>query len=128
MPRRPTFDESVDARLHPFRERAGRLTDHDDRQGWVYVRPWVIADRLGGTLWWQRWGPQYEVSAGYVLMDGDTVADDWVDRRADVAAEVRHWESGSFVWLGRKFKVSWVNDEESRRVRDEVFGLGEPEH
>lgn len=128
MPWRPTFDESVDSRLDPFQERAGRPTDHEDRQGWVFVRPWVIADRTGVTCGEQRWGPQYEVSAGYVLIDAETVPVHWGDRRADVAAEVRDWESGSFVWLGRRFQVSWVGAEESRRIRDEVFQLGAPEH
>lgn len=127
VPWRPTFDDSVDSRLDPFRERAGRLTDARGAQGWVFVRPWIIADRVGGRLWWQRWGTQYEASAGYVLMDGETVPGDWVERRADVAAEVRDWESGRFAWLGRELKVTWVDDEESRRVRDQVFELGPPE-
>lgn len=130
MPWRPTFDDSLDSRLDPFRERAGRLTDHEGRQGWVYVRPWVIANRAGGHLWWRRWGPQYEVSAGYVLMDDDGVPfdGDWVDQRADVAAQVHDWAAGRFVWIGHDFKVSWVDAEESRRIRDEVFELGDPEH
>jgi hypothetical protein len=53
---------------------------------------------------------------------------DWVDRHADVAAELREWAAGRFVWIGRDFKVSWVDAEESRRIRDEVFELGNPEH
>jgi hypothetical protein len=128
MPWRPTFDESVDSRLDPFRERAGRLTDDDGGQGWVYVRPWVIANRAGGHLWWQRWGPQFEVSAGYVLMDGDGFPSDWVDQREVDAAEVRDWAAGRFVWIGRDFRVSWVDAEESRRIRDEVLSLGPPEN
>ena len=49
MPWRPTFDDSLDSRLDPFRERAGRLTDDEGGQGWVYVTPWVIANRAGVT-------------------------------------------------------------------------------
>jgi len=130
MPWRPTFDDSDDPQLDPFRERAGRLTDDEGMQGWVYVRPWVIADRVGGHLWWQRWGPQYEVSAGYVRMDGDGDPSDgdWVSRRADVAEEVRDWAAGRFIWNARNFKVSWVDAEESRHIRDEVFELGDPQH
>lgn len=95
----------------------------------MYVRPWVIANRIAGHLWWQRWGPQYEVSAGYVLMDGDDVdaTDDWVDRPENVAAAVDDWEADRFVCVGREFQVSWVDADESRRIRDEVFQLGEPE-
>lgn len=53
---------------------------------------------------------------------------DWVDQREVVAAEVRDWAAGRFVWIGRDFRVSWVDAEESRRIRDEVFSLGPPEH
>lgn len=49
-------------------------------------------------------------------------------RTHNIAAEVRDWAAGRVVWVGREFKVSWVDAEESRRIRDEVFELGDPEH
>jgi hypothetical protein len=30
-----------------------------------------------------------------------------------------------FAWIGRDFKASWVDTDESRRIRHEVFHLGQ---
>lgn len=43
---------------------------------------------MSGHLWWQRWSPQDEVSAGFVLMDDNDMLDDWFDHPEDVANEV----------------------------------------
>lgn len=127
MPWRPSFDGSRDPQLDAFRERAGRLTDDEGSRGWVFVRPWVTARKVGGYLWWQRWSPQSEVSAGYVVMDDDDMPDDWVDQPEDVARELANWSTDRFRWRGVEYFVSWVTADESRRVRDDVFQLGEPE-
>lgn len=126
MPWRPVFDDSRDPQLDPFRERAGRLTDPSGKQGWVFVRPWVEAQIEGGHLWWRRWSPQREVSAGFVALDDGEVLDDWVDQPEAVAGEVRSWAAGRFPWRGVEYAVSWADADESRRVRDEVFELGAP--
>lgn len=125
VPWRPVFDDSRDIQLDPFRERAGRLIDPSGSRGWVFVRPWVEAQREGGHLWWRRWSPQREVSAGFVMLDGGDMLDDWVDQPEEVAREVRSWSEGRFTWRGVEYAVSWADADESRRVRDEVFQLGE---
>jgi hypothetical protein len=61
-----------------------------------------------------------------MLDDGD-VLDDWVDHAEDVASEVAKWSAGRFTWRGVEYSVSWATTDESRRVRDEVLQLGEPE-
>ncbi len=87
----------------------------------------MIASQVGGHLWWRRWAPQCEVSAGFVLWEEDDTPDDWVDQPKDVAAEVALWSTGRFKWRGIEYSVSWTDDDESRRVRDDVLGLGAPD-
>lgn len=60
-------------------------------------------------------------------MDGDDMLDDWVDQRQHVAREVADWSAGRFLWRGVEYSVAWAAAEESRRVRDEVLHLGEPD-
>lgn len=81
---------------------------------------------MSGHLWWQRWSPQDEVSAGFVLMDDNDKLDDWVDHPEDVANEAASWSAGRFTWRGVEYSVSWATKDESCRVRDEIFELGEP--
>lgn len=106
-------------------ERAGSSTHRALGVGSSYAL-WVEAQREGGHLWWRRWSPQREVSAGFVMLDDGDMLDDSVDQPEDVAGEVRSWSEGRFTWRGVEYAVSWAGADESRRVRDEVFQLGEP--
>ena len=81
----------------------------------------------GGHLWWRLWSPQREVSAGFVMLDDGDILDNWVDQPEEVPGEVRSWSDGRFTWRGLEYSVSWADADESRRVRDEVFQLGEPD-
>lgn len=120
--RPPDWAAAPDHRFDPYRERAGRLSDG---AGFVFVRLSPAAAQVGGALWWRRWSAPFEqVEEYYSLSDGrytDTVTD-----AGDLDDEVRDWASGTLSVAGETYGVEWLGDEESQRVRDEVFRLAPP--
>jgi hypothetical protein len=120
--RPPREDADPDHRFDAYRERAGRLFTDGREAGFVFVRLTSGAAQLGGALWWRRWSAPFEVVQEYYsLSDGrftDTVTD-----ADDLADEVLDWRAGRLSVGDEPYRVEWLGDEESRLVRDEVFGL-----
>ena len=123
MPWSPDDSESPgDPRLDPFRERAGVLLDHQgEKVADLFLRAEQSWSRVSGHLWWSRWtGPQ-EVVHAHLLRDGAVtdrlISGDELDRGVD------DWTGGDFAHGGTRHRVVWLDDEESERVRQQVFGL-----
>ncbi|WP_448638248.1 hypothetical protein [Geodermatophilus sp. URMC 63] len=120
MPNNPNPPHPLDR----YAFRAGELRSPDGTDtGHVLVLPMVFWERIGGHLWWRRWGKP------------ETTADVWVS-----AAAVEHpyhlgwfmdelldemlslWDAGLVV-VGRDllYEVRWLGDHDSRTIAREVF-------
>jgi hypothetical protein len=112
-------------RLDRYALRAGELRRPDGTHGGhVLVLPEVHWQRLGGRLWWRRWGEPTTTADVWVSADevdpsyrlgwfwGDLL-DEMLDR----------WDAGR-VLIGpdTEYEVSWLDDEASAVVAREVFG------
>ncbi|MEU6264291.1 hypothetical protein [Saccharopolyspora shandongensis] len=86
----------------------------------VRLSRWVA--QIGGALWWRRWSEPFEKVEEYYLLTGDRFADTVTDAD-DLGDEVLDWASGRLCLAGETYRVEWLDDDESTRVRDEVFGL-----
>lgn len=125
MPWSPPQDEeyAADPRLDRFRERAGVLVDGSGEEvGGIFltVEPhWV---RASGHLWWSRWGAPQEVVHGYlILREGSFI--DWISTGETLEQELADWEADVFRHAGRQYAVVWQGEEESARLRRDVFRL-----
>ncbi|MCA1781793.1 MAG: hypothetical protein ABR500_05385 [Dermatophilaceae bacterium] len=125
MPWAPGDDadsETRNARLDPFRERAGVLLGGGEDSGAdVFLRAETHWSRVSGHLWWSRWSGPHEAVHGYVR-DVDGRFTDWLSSGGELEIDLDYWLSGSFRYAGRTYRVQWQDDAESFRVRDEVFG------
>ncbi len=81
--------------------------------------------QVGGALWWRRWSEPSEQVEEYYDLPGFGFTDR-VTEAADLADEVLEWGEGRLSAGEDTYHVEWLDDDESRRVRDEVFGLGDP--
>lgn len=118
---KPPPGEACDARLDPFRDRAGLvLEDGGVEYARVYLEAETYFEQVKGHLWWRTWSAPCEVIHGYMLL-ADGQFTDWVSRRAELEQDIDDWLSGCFQYVGVKYHVVWLSTEESRRVRDEIF-------
>ncbi|GAA1121692.1 hypothetical protein [Citricoccus alkalitolerans] len=110
--------------LGPYRRRAGRITAPDGSTGLIYINVSVICTRLGGHLWWRRWSAPQEFVMLFVDCPDGLFDDAWLDGE-DLMSEIDTWQRGEFhghpyrddepTW----YRLEWLNDEESARVRAE---------
>ncbi|WP_146040875.1 hypothetical protein [Ornithinimicrobium sufpigmenti] len=89
----------------------------------LYLEAETYFEQVRGHLWWRAWSAPYEVIHGYMLLVGGQFTD-WVSDRAELEKDSADWLSGCFEYVGVKYHVVWLSTEESRRVRDEIFGDG----
>ncbi|NLG22915.1 MAG: hypothetical protein GX555_15965 [Actinomycetales bacterium] len=124
MPWSPPGDvEASNPVLDPFRERAGVLNGEGAEDGaYVLLDTETHWSRTGGHWWWSRWSSPREVVHAR-LRRGDGQIDDWIVSGEDLDAQVASWRDGLFRHDGATYRVEWQDDEESERVRAEVFGL-----
>lgn len=108
----------LDPRLDGFRERAGRLLRGDGTVvATVYLQPQVWWTGHG-WLWWKRWSDPTETVDAYVVdAHGELMADyfiwgEWLDE------EVKLWSAGTFGYKDELLRVVWLDDEESRVIRE----------
>lgn len=126
MPWKPPPGDAGDARLDPFRDRAGLvLEDGGVEFARLYLEAETYFEQVKGHLWWRTWSEPYEVLHGYMLL-ADGQFTDWVADRAELEKDIADWLSGSFQYVGVKYHVVWLSMEESRRVRDEILGDDPP--
>jgi len=50
--------------------------------------------------------------------------DDFLDQAGEVDQDVQDWSRGRFRLRGTELAVTWLDEPESRHVRDDTFGLG----
>ncbi|SOC58219.1 hypothetical protein [Ornithinimicrobium cerasi] len=114
-----------DARLDPFRDRAGVLLTTDAVEvGRVFVAAETWWTREAGHLWWSRWSAPTEIVHGHlVLADGagPATVTDWLSTGEELTEDLREWASGSFSYAGTAYRVVWLDEEESARVREVIL-------
>jgi hypothetical protein len=93
-----------------------------DHYGYVYIRTETYIRRRGGHLWWRAWDTGREVPAGFMVLTDGTF-DDFIVGSEHLHDEVSDWDSGRFPYRGEAFRVVWLDDDRSARVRADVFGL-----
>lgn len=119
---KPSFENArPDPRLDPYRGRAARLTLGEAEAGHVLVESEYGADRVGGHLWWQRWGEPVEFALVDILFADGTYDDAWVTGE-DLDRELDDWAAGRFRFAGTTYDLVWLDDAESARAHREVFG------
>lgn len=125
VPLRPPPERAdPDPRLDPYRERAGVLFQDGNEFGVVYLRVETFRWQTGGHLWWRSWSKPGEQIQGFIEFTNGRF-DDFVEDADTLAEEIGDWQRGRFPYRGEVLRVSWLDDEESRRVRTAVFGLDE---
>jgi hypothetical protein len=113
-------DVVLNPRLNPYRHRAAELLSDDGVVGWVYVEPVHVAARLGGRLWWTRWGPLTEHVELWATADGDELNDLWImDDQVDDLVD--HWDRGRFVYAGWVYGLRWLDDTRSSEQRRVIY-------
>jgi hypothetical protein len=105
-----------DERLDPFMDRAGILTAGDVEVGTVVVAAETWWTRVGGHLWWSRWSAPQEVLRGSVRWADGQVADR-LSAGEQLEDDLREWPAGRFTHAGTAYRVVWLDEEESARVR-----------
>lgn len=106
MPLKPPPADPHDPRLDPFRGRAGVLTVDGVRVGEVLLQRMVYTPRVGGLLWWSRWGEPVETIEEWVALDDGRDEDAFVLGQ-NLDAVIGQWASGTVEALGQKFRVEW---------------------
>lgn len=120
VPWRPPFDRAdglPDARLDPYRERAGVVLDDAEVEiALLFVRVEMYSTRLGGFLWGRRWSSPYEVVHGFMEFT-DGRFDDWLSWGEHLVGDLHEWAGDRFTYTGTKYRVRWLDDAASAEVR-----------
>lgn len=120
MPWSPSFANVVaDPRLDPVRGRAAALVEDGSVAGYVLVETDYTASSTGGILWWRRWEEPAEFAVVFTKI-GDAEPRTTAVAPADLDL-FDVWASRGYDDNGRVLSVTWLDEEESRRVHDEVF-------
>lgn len=108
----------LDPRLDGLRERGGRLLRDDGTVlATVYLQPQVWWTGHGG-LWWKRWSNPTETADAYVLDTHGSVITDYFIWGEGLDEEVQLWSVGTFRYEKEILRVIWLDDEESRTIRE----------
>lgn len=124
MPWSPSEEPEVrDARLDGLRDRAGIVLDQDGQEvARLFLRAETVWERTSGHLWWSTWSPPHEAVHVWVRDDEGRVSD-----RLSTGAELEHdlaeWARDVFTTGDGTYRVTWLDEEESSRLRQESFGL-----
>jgi hypothetical protein len=122
VPRRPDFSHHErDVRLDRYRDRVGRLFRDDTEVGLVLVTVEPFAICTSGHLWWQRWGPTYDVLWPWTVIDGKR-SDSLLPQDA-TDEELADYDQGRFRYYGEALRVEWLDREESASLRASEFGM-----
>lgn len=107
----------LDTRLDPYRERGGRLHRPDGTfVADMYVQPEIYWQQRG-ILWWRRWSKPTEMVHGY-LFYADGHFDDFLATDDELKHDLQGWSLGRFLLRGEDLKVFWLDDEQSRLLRE----------
>lgn len=122
MPWSPPSDDVLpqDPRLDPYRDRAGVLLVDGVEVARLYLGTGPFWTRTGGHLWWSRWSAPAEAVEGHVLW-ADGGRTEWFATGDELARDLAEWEVGTFSQEGTAYRVVWLDDDESARVRAEIL-------
>ncbi len=110
-----------DPRLDRYRERAGRLHGPDGTHiADLYLETEIYWEQTGGFLWWRRWSTPKEILHGYLTF-ADGTSTDFLVLPEGLKEELQHWAQNRFPLQGELLVLTWLNDEESRELRDSCF-------
>jgi hypothetical protein len=81
----------------------------------------------GGHLWWRRWSEPDEQVHGYIEFTNGGF-DDFVADAETLAEEIGDWQRGRFPYRGEVLRVSWLDDDASRRLWVTFLGRDDVPH
>ena len=120
VPWRPPFEHADglrNARLDPYRERAGVIFDDADVEfAKLFLRVETYSTRLGGILWARRWSAPFEVVHGFMKL-ADGRFDDWLSWDSHLDVDLHDWANGRFAYIGTEYRVRWLDDVASADIR-----------
>jgi hypothetical protein len=128
MPRLPDGVEPP----HPVQAydlRVGVIRDQGAAQpvGHVLVESVVRWRRLGGVLWWRRWGEPEQTALASVVLHG--TSQEWfIEDRDELETAVDDWGHGRWVAKGgdggrKVYAVSWLSAGDSVDVARQQLGM-----
>ncbi|MCK9904214.1 hypothetical protein MXD63_29725 [Frankia sp. Cpl3] len=104
-----------------------RIRDGEDDAGLLLVRPTLWSQRAGGALWWRRWSdPRHAATLDLYLPSSGLPFTDSVVAPDDLPEELDDWDAGRFRFVGEIFTLHWLDENESRRLATEQFGVDRP--
>jgi hypothetical protein len=121
MPWSPSYDDAEpDPRLDRYRGRAAHLMDGEVLAGHVLVESDYRAEVTGGALWWRRWSRPFEFATVFAKIGtGEATVAALDPSDADL---FDRWAEHGYEVGRRVLQVVWLDEAESERVHDEVFG------
>lgn len=119
----PDGTEERDARLDPFRDRAGVVLDEVGQEvARVFLRAETAWLRTSGHLWWSTWSPPHESMRVWVRDDTGQVTER-ISAGAELERDLAEWTRDVFTTVDGTYRVTWLDDEASSLERLETFGL-----
>jgi hypothetical protein len=134
MPWTSPDTEAVDHPAYAFDCRVGELIGPDDEQtGHVVVNVWTQRSRIGGLLWWRRWG-RPTVVADLTLVPADREPGLWVSDEElewdlsgeDLTLAVASWATGELALDDTVYTVDWLSVEAGDTKAVEQWGWDLP--
>lgn len=111
-------------RLDRYAFRAGELRSPDESEtGHVLVLPMVFWTKIGGHLWWRRWGSPRTTADVWVSACDVDPSFEFAWYWGDVLDEMLdHWDAGQ-VKVGEDvlYEVRWLDDRSSEAIARSVF-------
>jgi hypothetical protein len=112
-------------RLDRYTFRAGELRSPDGTDtGHVLVLPLVFWTKVGGYLWWRRWGnPRTTADVWIVAGAVDHPYHlGWFRDTHELSEMLGLWDAGQVaVGQGRLYEVRWLDRQQSGTVARDVF-------
>lgn len=120
MPWKPSFENPLlNSRLDPYRHRAAEFHTVAGEIGTIYVQPELMSMTLRGHLWWREWERAREHVILWIEDPGVGPTDTWI-MTDDLDDEIDHWKRERFPWLGEVCQLRWLDDEASRKLRQDL--------
>jgi hypothetical protein len=125
MPWSPCHDPlPAHPRLQRYAHRVAEVWRGQDEVGVLLVLPDAYWERTSGALWWRRWSAGRHAALLYLWLPcwGRPFTDAFV-APDDLAAELDGWDAGRFQFDGATYALTWLDEDESRRLAAERFGV-----
>jgi hypothetical protein len=118
--------DDVDHPAYAYHCRVGQLSDsRGERVGYVIVIARTYWSRVGGRLWWRRWGNP-AVGADVAFFTKNAEPDTWDLIGDDLDSALDSWAIGQLTRGNTTFSVEWLSVEAGDKVGLEVCGWDLP--